>query len=200
MAWKLYHDSFDNNKDEVITALYESFLENYKSVTPNNLDGLVCFLREFGENDKASEIIDVYVTGRCNDIELFDVESSSLFDQLIDGELIDRFNELYHPNKLNNVGALDEVLLRIFEHRGWNNEDVDFLSSKHVEDYYNLFKTTKGDNLYNVVKAGLMFGGMVGGADKYKVIDSKVKWALTMISYESDINKRRVSKWVSDLG
>lgn len=199
LAWKLYHDSFDNNKDEVITALYESFLENYKSVTPNNLDGLVCFLREFGENDKASEIIDVYVTGRCNEIELFDVESSSLFNQLIDGELIDRFNDLYHPNKLNNVGTLDEVLLRIFEHRGWNNEDVDFLCSKQVEDYYNLFKTTKGDDLYNVVKAGLMFGGMVGGADKYKVIDSKVKWALTMISYESDINKRRVSKWVSDL-
>jgi hypothetical protein len=74
--------------------LYQSFLSNYKSITPNNLDNLVCFLREFGENEKASSIIDVYIAGRKDEVELFDIYNRMLFTSLEDGELIDRFNSV----------------------------------------------------------------------------------------------------------
>lgn len=43
IAWGLYRDSFDNNQSEVINSLYQSFLDNFKTITPNNLDNLVCF-------------------------------------------------------------------------------------------------------------------------------------------------------------
>ncbi|EMJ5880119.1 hypothetical protein RVX78_000060 [Enterobacter cloacae] len=199
IAWGLYHDSFDNNEAQVIDSLYHSFLENYKTIAPNNLDGLVCFLREFGEDEKASYIIDVYINGRSGEVELFDVTSSSLFNSLEDGELIDRFNSVYHANKLATIGTPSEILLRVSNNRGWNNEDVDCLCGISVEGYYNLFKTTRGEELYKIVKAALLFGEISGGGDKYKIIDNKVKWALTAISYEGEINKRRVRKFISTL-
>lgn len=56
-----------------------------------------------------------------------------------------------------------------------------------------------GGELYKIVKAALLFGEISGGGDKYKIIDNKVKWALTAISYEGEINKRRVRKFISTL-
>lgn len=197
-AWDLYHGTFDNNEVEVINSLYQSFLSNYKSITPNNLDNLVCFLREFGENEKASSIIDVYIAGRKDEVELFDIYNRMLFTSLEDGELIDRFNSVYHECKLKDIGSLSDVLLRISNENSWNDEDVDFLTGLYIEDYYNVFKTVRGRDMYKVVKASLLFGG-IGGNKKYQIIDEKTKWALTIISYESEINRRRVRNFVSNL-
>lgn len=40
-AWRLYHDTFNDNGDEVINGLYESFKENCQYITPTNLNGTV---------------------------------------------------------------------------------------------------------------------------------------------------------------
>ena len=39
-AWRLYHDSFDENTEEVVNGLYESFKKNYRHITPLNLNPL----------------------------------------------------------------------------------------------------------------------------------------------------------------
>lgn len=198
-AWRLYHDSFDNNEKEVLESLYHSFLDNYKTINPNSLDALVCFLREFGEHKKASEIIEVYVNGRSDEVELFDRTSLSLFEPLVDDELVERFNDLYYEGKLKRRETPSEVLLRISNDNSWNNDDVEYLCGIYVEDYYDVFKTIRGDDLYKVVKGSLLFGELSDGCDKYKTIDEKVKWALTIISYESEINRKRVRKFFDAL-
>ncbi|MBC6988006.1 hypothetical protein, partial [Alteromonas sp. BZK5] len=63
-AWRLYHDTFNDNGDEVINGLYESFKENCKYISPTNLNGTVSLFRELGEDEKASEIIDIYIENR----------------------------------------------------------------------------------------------------------------------------------------
>lgn len=199
IAWGVYRDSFDNNQSDIIDSLYQSFLGNFKSIAPNNLDNLVCFLREFGENSKASHIIDVYIDGRGDELDLFNVGSRSLFGALEDGELVDKFNGFFYAKKSQQRGSLSEVLLRISNDRSWGNEDIDYLCSVFIEDYYHVFKTVRGDDLYKVVNGALLFGGIHGKNEEYRVIDNKVKWALTIISYESEINKRRVGNFVKEL-
>lgn len=63
-AWRLYHDTFNDNGDEVINGLYESFKENCQYITPTNLNGTVSLFRELGEEKKASEIIGIYIEKR----------------------------------------------------------------------------------------------------------------------------------------
>jgi hypothetical protein len=63
-SWNLYHETFDNNADEVISGIYESFKKNTKYISTNDLNGTVTLFRQLGENKKASEIIDIYIRER----------------------------------------------------------------------------------------------------------------------------------------
>jgi hypothetical protein len=76
---RLYHDTFNDNGDEVINGLYESFKDNCKYITPTNLDGTVSLFRELGENEKASDIIRTYIENRKDETELFNMEENNFF-------------------------------------------------------------------------------------------------------------------------
>src|SRR5690606_17550472 len=94
-AWRLYHDTFNDNGDEVINSLYESFKENCKYITPTNLNGTVSLFRELGEEAKASEIIDIYIEKRKDETELFNMKENNFFGDIRDQEIIDKFNAVY---------------------------------------------------------------------------------------------------------
>ncbi|WP_253445346.1 hypothetical protein [Halomonas sp. Y3] len=94
-TWKLYHDSFDDNEEEVIAKLYESFKKNVRNITPTNLNGTVRLFRELGEEGKASEIIDFYIQQRKAEKELFNMREINFFGDIRDEEIVNKFNGMY---------------------------------------------------------------------------------------------------------
>ncbi|MEE4244152.1 MAG: hypothetical protein V2I33_02000 [Kangiellaceae bacterium] len=192
-AWRLYHDTFNDNADEVINGLYESFKENCKYITPTNLNGTVSLFRELGEEDKASEIIGIYIENRKDETELFNMEENNVFGDIRDQEVIDRFNDTY--NQSVNTETAKQVLDRIAGHNGWNQRDEVVLASTSVDDYYNLFKTETGGHLSSFVTTCLKFGQFGNASDQQKEIARRATEALRRIASESEINKRRVKKF-----
>lgn len=192
-AWRLYHDTFNDNGDEVINGLYESFKENCKYITPTNLNGTVSLFRELGEEDKASEIIGIYIENRKNETELFNMEENNFFGDIKDQEVIDRFNATY--NQSVTTETAEQVLDRIAGQNGWNQSDEVVLASTSVDDYYNLFKTETGRHLSSFVTTCLKFGQFGNASDQQKEIASRATEALRRIAAESEINKRRVKKF-----
>lgn len=192
-AWRLYHDTFNDNGDEVINGLYESFKENCKYITPTNLDGTVSLFRELGEEEKASEIIDIYIENRKDETELFNMNENNFFGDFRDKEVIDKFNETY--NRSVNTETAKQVLERIAGRNGWNQSDEVVLASTSVDDYYNLFKTESGRHLSSFVTTCLKFGQLGNASDQQKEIASRATEALRRIAGESEVNKRRVKKF-----
>jgi hypothetical protein len=47
-AWSLYHDSFDDNQEQVLDAMYASFMNNYMYITPKNLNDTASFSKSWG--------------------------------------------------------------------------------------------------------------------------------------------------------
>lgn len=141
-AWSLYHDTFNNNADEVITRLYESFKVNCKYISPTNLNGTVTLFRELGEDAKASEIIDIYIENRKEEIGLFNVDSYNFFGDVRDKEVKDRFDEIYKKTVVTETAK--QVLERIAGRNGWNPNDEVVLANTSVDEYYELFKSEKG--------------------------------------------------------
>jgi len=192
-AWRLYHDTFNDNGEEVINGLYESFKENCQYITPTNLNGTVSLFRELGEEGKASEIIGIYIEKRKEETELFNMKENNLFGDIRDQEVIDRFNETYSQSVTTETAK--QVLERIEGKNGWNQSDEVVLANTSVDDYYNLFKTETGRHLSSFVTTCLKFGQFGNASDKQRDIANRATEALRRIASESEINKRRVKKF-----
>jgi len=198
-AWGLFHNSFDNNEKEVLDGLINSFKLNCKAISPGNLDSLVEFLKEFNKHAEAKEAIDFYIDNRKDERELFNINSRELNRKLKDGDLIDAFNDAYYSTEEEKPETLSELLIRLHELRGWGNKDIDRLTQTSIQDYYDAFKNSAGAQSYYVVESALQFSKLYGSNADYEKITWSVKWALTMISYESLINKMRVDRYKVDL-
>lgn len=192
-AWRLYHDSFDDNGEEVINGLYESFKKNCQYITPVNLNGTVSLFRELGEEEKASEIIEMYIESRRGETELFNMEENNVFGDIRDPEIIDKFNDVY--NQSVNAETAKQVLDRIAGGNGWSQSDEVVLASTTVDEYYNLFKSEVGRHLSSLVTTCLKFGRFGNASDQQKEIAGRAAGALRRIASESEINKRRVKRF-----
>lgn len=192
-AWSLYHDTFNDNGDEVIDGLYESFKENCKYITPINLDGTVSLFKELGENQKASEIIDLYIENRKGELELFDIDEINHFGDIRDQELIDKFHLVY--NKSVPQKTAKQVLDCIAGSSGWNPSDEIVLANTSADEYFRLFKSEEGKHLSSFVTTCLKFGQFSNASDQQLQIANNATEALKKIASESEVNKKRVKKF-----
>lgn len=55
-AWQIYFDTFDNNGEEVISALYESFKNNCEYLSPTHLERTVSLFRELGASRRRPKL------------------------------------------------------------------------------------------------------------------------------------------------
>ena len=196
-AWQLYQNSFDNNRDEVIQGIYQSFKDNCKYITPTNLNATVSLFRELGENKKASELINVYIEKRGSETELFNMQENNLFGSIKDQEIINRFNDIY-KNSVKTETA-KEVLDRIAGKNAWNQSDEVVLANTLVDEYYKLFKSETGQHLSSFVTTCLKFGQSSDASDQQKEITKRAAEALKKIASESKINQRRVKRFGVDI-
>jgi hypothetical protein len=197
-AWQLYHDTFNDNGDEVIKGLYESFKKNCKYITPTNLNGTVSLFRELGEDGKADEIIEIYIENRKEETELFNMKENNFFGDIRDKEVINRFNDVYNQSVTTETAK--QVLDRIAGKNSWNDQsDEVILADTSVDEYYDLFKSEVGRHLSSFVTTCLKFGQFGNASEQQKEIASRATEALRRIAAESEINKRRVKKFGVDL-
>ncbi len=192
-TWRLYHDSFDNNEEEVIEKLYESFKKNVKNITPGNLNGTVRLFKELGKEKKASEIIDFYIQQRKTEKELFNMKETNFFGDIRDEEIIGKFNAEYQASVA--VENASDVLKRIANKNGWNLEDEVVLANTSIADYYQLFKNERGEHLSSYVYTCLKFGQFSDSSKQQKEIANRATEALKIIAKESEINKCRIRKY-----
>lgn len=98
-AWKLFHDTFANNEEELVQAFLKSLTINAKNIAPNNLNGTVSLFRELGRNYEATRVIDEYIVARTQELEIFDLSNSHFFGDKIDLEIVDKFNKQFLQNE-----------------------------------------------------------------------------------------------------
>ena len=190
-AWDIYHNSFEDNGEEVVKQLFEALKKWVRHVSPINLQGTVKVLRELKGDTLANEAIEYYIDHRSNEKELFNLQEYSFSGDITDETIINRFKETFESG--NKTPSLDEVIGRIAIEKGWTPEDEKILAAAMVEDYYELFKSIKGKHLSRQINACLRFGDST--SDQHKEIANKTISALKMIGNESAINKMRVKRY-----
>lgn len=192
-AWRVFHGSFNDNKEEVVNTLYDSLKKHIKYIHIINIDSTITLFRNLGESEKADEIIDLYVGLAQNNIEILNLNDSLWRGNLKDETLMKKFAAKYEVVKKESRKTLKEILEKISIRDGWNEEDEEILASVNSDELYRLFKEERA-----YVDKYLQFGNFANATERQKTIISNAKEALKRISQESQLNAERVKLYNID--
>lgn len=190
-AWRLYHDSFADNQDEVLDAIYASFMKNYQYVTPLNLNGTVTLFKELGQPDRAHEMIKQYVESRAENPDFFNLEQYSFRGEITDPDIKNAFSAKFA--NLEKRIDFAEILLVLKE--GWSDKALSDLSAAPIDEYRRAFQEATGKELRKMLAGALQFDRIVNASPEMKEISKRARDALKLIGAESPINARRVAKF-----
>ena len=192
-AWDLYHDSFNDNSAEVVDALYSSFKRNFGFISQMNLDGTVKVLRKLGASKKANELIQLYISGRNEPPEFFDIEKYPFGDSISDRRVKEAFSK-----KLNELNAHTKSDLKALLLAAGDNYDdaiVSELAGIMPNEYTMLFMSSSGKELKKLISNGLSFSRIANATENMKRVVENTRSALGKIGKSSKINAMRVSRF-----
>jgi hypothetical protein len=196
-SWDLYHESFDNNQEQVLDAMYEAFMSSVEQITPLNMNSTIALFKSLGRPEQAAEMIAYYVEKRSDEPGLFDPQNYLMFGELTDPDVSKAFKDK-HASVKHQLDATT-VLWSIANTNSWNPEDIACLSELSVDDYCKMFKGSKGKELRKLINACLQFGRFGNATSEMKEISMRAKEALIRIAKESPINARRVKPYGVDV-
>jgi hypothetical protein len=192
-AWKKFNESFDDDDQEVITCLSDSFKHNAKYISPVNLDGTVRLLRYLGKDKLATKIIDLYIDKRNAESELFNLDASALPGEIKDREVIKKFRKKHES--LSERLSLPEICDHLLACDSCSDEEESHLSQATIEEYVQLFKSQKGQKLSQYIDLCLKFRRLGGTTEHQELISDKTAEALKIIGRESKLNASRVRRF-----
>lgn len=193
IAWDDFYYSFVDEQSLIVKRLYEAFLANIKQVSPADLDNLVSVFLNFNEKSKASDLVDAFILEYKDRGYICDPDNFHMMKEVDDGTLMSKFEVVYVPSA--PVGTIKEVLERISGKNGVGSNDLEILSIATDDEYYQYFKSLKGQDFISHISTCLKFGGYNSPDEKRNLIASKAKIALKRIGGESKLNEIRVAKF-----
>ncbi|ENZ7758328.1 P-loop NTPase fold protein [Klebsiella aerogenes] len=193
-AWDIYHCSFDDNAEDVVTSMFDAVRQGVDYVTPNEMNNVISLFRDLAINDKATELIDIYINAR-ND-HLMEHINSDLkgFGYITDQEFREKVEQL--EVDLENNDTLEGALSSLIGQSGWSDKQFRIISKATADDFYHLFKKNIAKNGSALIATALKFGDFTNSTDEMNLIAEKAREALFRIGNESHINKLRVARYV----
>lgn len=187
-AFRLLHDTFDDNGDEVCVAMVSGIKENFDAVSLPNIDEVAGILHRIGKNSLADDLIQFAENNLDKDAWLYD----DPFNRPMQSE---RIREIIAARKEGAKPVLnfEEDLVRVVNSR--DDEVMAKLAAEPVERYVKLFDSKTGDELRRVVLSALDYRKILNATDDQREIVRKAEAALLQIGKRSKINAVRVQKY-----
>lgn len=195
-TWGLFHNSFKDNADEIVSKFKECFEANANHLSIINLDHTVSFLRELRKDKDADELIEFYIKKNKHTPNLFNLSENDSVFAVKDKEISKRFHKVF----LENIKKpqLGEILKKISDSDNWSELDIEVLASKSKNDFYEYFISQDDEDLYQYVKKCLDFRNYQNTENpkkEFNVIVKNVTNALKMIGKINKLNEIRVQQF-----
>ncbi|KVE82353.1 hypothetical protein WI99_22745 [Burkholderia cepacia] len=189
-AWNLFHNRLDVTADELADAFVGAVTEAARVISPVNLNSTVKVLRELGLDEKADEIIEIYIEQRRDTPRVFDIDHHSRLGEVDDPRTRARFLEIF--NSSDDALTLQEAADIIVANEHWDDRVVPAFVRAESEQLVELLMANQGENLPKLISG--IFNLPVGMEDRERV-RANVVGALTVIGQQSPLNRLKVKRW-----
>ena len=193
-AWRLYHDSFDDNQDQVLAALDKGFRQSVSSMSPSNLSSTISLFKELGRPKQAGELLALYVQVHEHDRDALDLDNYVFAENVTDPGVI-RSLRAAHAAFRDDREPAEVFIQHAARGGGWNGEDLAKMAELGPDDFVLIFKASEGLELRARVKAALQFRGVGNATPEMQRILAAATAGLQTIAAQSSLNARRVSRF-----
>jgi hypothetical protein len=190
-VWDRYTDTFAENQSEIVNR-FKSVLDRHADkIKIVEFSSALGMLAEFGED--VTPYIDRYIELHSATIAAMDRHEFSISRRINYKPFLDRIMDVQATSYILDI---DQISMKIAVNRGWNPDDIDFLVSISVDDFYEWIKGEPAD-LPTKLRSGLLFfGNLQGGSsqdtEKYLKISENVTAAMRRLASDSPLNRRRL--------
>ncbi len=192
-VWDIYHESFDDNTVEFATKLKNAIFEYAAAISPRNLSASIGTLKRLGYGEDVDTLIQGYIEQRNDGKEFWSGDPFMPTVYVEDPDVAAAFSK--KAAEFSDDLKLKNVLVDIVRNSGWNPGVLEFIDKHSEDDFYEILKSTKGEELRLVVY-GLTYFRRISNADEtMRSITEKAVSALQRIGRESEINRLRVEKF-----
>jgi hypothetical protein len=195
-AWRRFHDSFNDNAEELYQDLFQTTLTNVKYMGRDQLNSIVTILRTLQQDDLADALSEEFVQAHMDTPEMFSTDSF-FGDSRLDPYLAEKF---YAARGLTEKPKqLADIVHRIAEDKdSWNSTDEQFLASASAEEIFAFLKAQNTRHLHAYIRVLLRFGQFGNSSEQQLAIANNTKAALRKIADESLLNRVRLGRYKLD--
>lgn len=190
-AWRLYHDSFADNQNDVLDEILASFMKNFNYISPTNLNGTVSLFKDLGRPEQAKIMLDHYMANRKENRAFFDLTENLFGNMVDDPDVRAAFNEKAAQVEENR--DIPAMMLSIKD--GWDDSRLRALAATPIEEYRKIFKAYSGAELRRMLANVFQFDRIANASEEMKEISRRAREALKLIGAESPINAHRVRRF-----
>ncbi len=191
-SWRIYHDSFDDNADDLLKEISSAIVKTPKSISAVNLSGSIKLLKDLKWDGDISALLHAYISGRDDNKEFWNLAAHPFGGDVTDPDVRSAFDAKFASFADERNAA--EILVELGKQQGWNQSDLVFLASLDADALYSIFKNARGDNLRRTVRGALLFRNAENGDQYMQALTSAAVGALRRIAAETPINRRRVQQ------
>jgi hypothetical protein len=190
-AWSLYRNSFEDNLADFLAQIKDVLDNDMKKLQLADFSSAINTLEQYGEGVDA--YIEKYVCMHSDSLKSIDLRHPWGVRGVENKILKAKIDVLFKESAVLN---LDDVAYKLATQNGWNPDDIEFLCSLSVDDYYRWMKSNPANILLKIRGGLLTFRRLQSSGDeqskKYEKITENVTSALKKIASENLFNRNRV--------
>lgn len=179
---------------EVGQSHYDSFKAKIVTITPGNLHATLEVLKCVGQDERARELLTLYVAERKEGRAFWDLDQHRQFRNFTDVDMVQAFEEMHASFAEAPVNPTD-VLVKIDGSNSWNDRDLELLAALSADDYERFFMECTSDRLHAAVSAALQFSRIGNATPAMQAITNNARTALQRIAGRTALNAMRVQKY-----
>ena len=189
-AWGIYSDSFKDNIEDFKTELRKIIESDIDKISLKDFSSVIDVLEEYGED--VTKYVEEYIELHEDTLKNVDPRGW-VIGRIKHVGLIEKIDNLREKSKSMTI---DEVALKIAINSGWNSEDIEFLGSLSIDDYFK-WMMSGPDRIITKIRDGLLtFRSLRTSREedriKYTRISTNVVEALKKVAATNDLNRKRV--------
>jgi hypothetical protein len=191
-AWRPFHDSFEDDVDEVKRAILQGLKANVRVASLSGLSESVKLLKEIGGKKDARELLEFFDTHR-NDDEFWDTSRDRFREGPYDSDVEARIASHRAKAAAAEVFVPEAQLIRAAE--TYDSETIKRLAEVSIDEYYRMVKSKSGAAMRKVIQAGLNYRRIGNASPEMREVVRRMEEALKRIGSESKLNAIRIQRY-----
>ncbi len=190
LAWELFHSSLTTDDDVILDAMVAGAMENLGEISPVNMNSSIRFLRRYGREAQASELVVKYIDANRGKPDFFSKWNRFFHDDPVDEELL----AAMEAERTAIVDARDPaaMLKQMARTSGYNpDEDSARLSSLTADELVQLFDGNAADD----VKGMMEWADRLASHPSAVGLRASLDQALARIAARSPMRADRLRSW-----